>query len=447
MTESDINVLNSAIPDGDFLPSDWKQVLLGDVTTKKITDGTHKTPVYVDKGIPFITATNINNNRIDFSDCKFITENEHAFLIKRCKPEFGDVLLSKVGTLGLVAKVTINFEFSIFVQVALIKPNRSLIDSGYLEYVLSAPPLQNEINLKASQSTMKYIGVGKIAQLEIPLPPLPEQQSIAHILQTVREAKEKTDEVIRATKELKKSMMKHLFTYGPVSLEEAEKVKLKETEIGMMPEKWIVLSLNDLINIKHGYAFKGEFFGDEGPILLTPGNFTEHGGLYFNDRNLKRYSGDFPKEFILSSNDLVIVMTDLSPFCKILGNPAFIPDGETILHNQRIGKIIFKVDKINPKYLYYFLLLKEVKQIIKSTATGSTVRHTAPSRILNINIPLPRLPIQQQISDILSSIDTKIEAEENKRKSLEALFKTLLRDLMTAKRRVNNLSVEELAHA
>jgi type I restriction enzyme S subunit len=61
--------------------------------------------------------------------------------------------------------------------------------------------------------------------------------------------------------------------------------------------------------------------------------------------------------------------------------------------------------------------------------------------VKNQKIPLPPLPIQQKIAEILSAVDEKIEAEENKKKSLEDLFKTLLNNLMTGKIRVNNLEV------
>jgi len=237
--------------------------------------------------------------------------------------------------------------------------------------------------------------------------------------------------------------MRYLFTYGAVPVEEAEKLKLKETEIGWVPESWGIRLLGDLIDIKHGYGFKSEYFGDTGPVLLTPGNFTEYGGLYFNERNLKRYSGDYHSEFVLSHNDLVIVMTDLSRFCKILGNPAFIPDWDKILHNQRIGKIVLKNQELDKRFLYYFFITSEFKEFIKSTATGSTVRHTAPKRILSMRFALPGISEQKKIGLILSGIDRKIDEECKKSEILVILFKTLLNHLMTGEIRVSNFEAGE----
>jgi len=195
-----------------MIPEEWEVVRLGDVTREKITDGTHKTPKYTKIGIPFITSTNLVNGRIDFSKCKFISKEEHEFLTKRCKPEKDDILLSKVGTLGLTAKVDVGSEFSVFVQVALIKPKKELADSEFLKHMLSSKPMQHQIDVKSSQSTMKYIGVGKIAQLKIPLPPLPEQQKIASILSAIDEKIEAEENKKKALEDLFNTLLHNLMT-------------------------------------------------------------------------------------------------------------------------------------------------------------------------------------------------------------------------------------------
>lgn len=265
----------------------------------------------------------------------------------------------------------------------------------------------------------------------IPLPPLVEQKKIAEILSTVDEAIEKTDQIIEKTKEGKNWLLEILFSYG------INNSKYKaNAEVGKMPEKWNVETLGNLISIKHGYAFKSQHFGSEGPILLTPGNFKENGGLYFNERNLKRYYGAYPEEFTFLKDDLVIVMTDLSSYCKILGNPALISLSETVLHNQRIGKVVLNDNKIDKKYLYYFFLSKRYKKTIISTATGTTVRHTAPDRIYRLKIALPSLEEQQEIVEILSSIDAKLDKEVTGKNKLEILKTGLMQVLLTGRIRV-----------
>jgi len=77
-----------------------------------------------------------------------------------------------------------------------------------------------------------------------------------------------------------------------------------------MPGEWISKSLGDLVEIKHGFAFKGKFFRDDPPgeILLTPGNFAVGGG--FKADKFKYYDGPVPEEFVLREGDLIITMTD-----------------------------------------------------------------------------------------------------------------------------------------
>ena len=155
------------------IPESWKVVRLEEIVKESIKDGVHQTPTYVEDGkVSFITAKDIVDNKISFAECAYISLEEHETLIKRVKPEIGDVLLTKVGTIGNVALVDVSQEFSIFVQVALIKPKSDIIDSGFLLYVLQSEKGQTEINRKSAQSTMRFIGVQKISTVCIPFPSL-----------------------------------------------------------------------------------------------------------------------------------------------------------------------------------------------------------------------------------------------------------------------------------
>ena len=102
------------------IPKNWRWVRLGALSSV-ITDGTHKTPNYVNKGIPFISVQNISSGKYKDTKLKYITEDEHKKLICRCKPEKGDILLCRIGTLGHPYIVDLDFEFSIFVSLGLIK--------------------------------------------------------------------------------------------------------------------------------------------------------------------------------------------------------------------------------------------------------------------------------------------------------------------------------------
>ncbi|TAL28108.1 MAG: restriction endonuclease subunit S, partial [Nitrospirae bacterium] len=372
------------------IPVDWEALALSQVTEINMGQSPSSQDCHdYEEGLPFYQGNS------DFGS-KYPTVRRWCKKPSKVAKE-GDILISVRAPVGEINIAP--HECCIGRGLGAIRATKINSDYLYQSMLFHRKALE-----KVSQgSTFEAINRKDLSDFMIFAPSINEQNRIAEILTTVDDAIEETDRIIEKTKELKKGLMQKLLTRG------IGHKKFKKTEIGEIPEEWEVSKLDNLMSVKHGYAFEGQHFGSKGPVLLTPGNFREDGGLYFNGRNLKRYSGDYPKEFALSPNDLVIVMTDLSPFCKILGNPALIPQGERILHNQRIGKIVFRNKKVDKNFLYYFILSEMFKRVIKSTATGTTVRHTAPNRVLNIKIALPNLSEQKKIAEILNKVDLEIE--------------------------------------
>ena len=193
--------------------------------------------------------------------------------------------------------------------------------------------------------------------------------------------------------------------------------------------EWQEISLGSLINVKHGFAFKGEFFQTEANniILTTPGNFKIGGG--WKEDKCKYYNGNIPKDYILKGGELVVTMTDLSKEVDTLGYSAIIPEKteKTYLHNQRIGLVEFINDEIDKIYLYWLMRDKEYRWHVVSSASGSTVSHTSPTRIKEYEFLLPPLPEQKAIASVLSSLDDKIDLLHCQNKTLEAMAETLFR--------------------
>lgn len=192
--------------------------------------------------------------------------------------------------------------------------------------------------------------------------------------------------------------------------------------------EWQETTLGELISVKHGYAFQGEFFSDIPTeyILLTPGNFNIGGG--FKDEKFKYYMGDFPKEYILDSGDIIVTMTDLSKSGDTLGYSAKIPNSnKKFLHNQRLGLVEIKSDKVDSDFIYWLLRTKKYQKTIVNTASGSTVRHTSPSRIQEYIFLLPPLKEQKQIAHILSCLDNKIDNLHRQNETLEKIAQTLFK--------------------
>ena len=216
----------------------------------------------------------------------------------------------------------------------------------------------------------------------------------------------------------------------------------KSTDIGVIPEDWKIKKLKYLIKIINGFAFKSEFFSNNGVIVLTPGNFKLEGGLYFNEKNTKRYSSKFPLSTKFNFGDLLIVMTDLTRECNLLGKPAFIDTHETILHNQRIGKIEILTNEVINNFIFYFFLSNYYHLKVKETATGSTVRHTSNRSIYDISFSLPPLSEQKAIARVLSDVDELIRECDSLLTKKRDIKQGTMQQLLTGKQRLPGFSGE-----
>lgn len=196
-----------------------------------------------------------------------------------------------------------------------------------------------------------------------------------------------------------------------------------------MASKWKVTKVSDLLSIKHGFAFKGEYFTDEETEyqLTTPGNFSISGG--FQDIKPKYYDGPIPSDYVLSPGQIIVTMTDLSKKSDTLGFAAVIPNDEkTWLHNQRVGLVqIHDLEACNAVFINYLFRTHEYRSWVIGSATGTTVKHTSPSRITSYEFLLPPLAEQQAIAHILGTLDDKIEINRQMNETLEAMAQALFK--------------------
>lgn len=149
--------------------------------SRKIVDGAHFTPTYSDTGIPFLRVTDIQSEYINLNEIKYIPEHEHRELIKRCNPEFGDLLLSKNGTIGIPKLVNWEWEFSIFVSLCLVKLKEELT-AEYAEYFFKCHELKEQISGLIKQSTVINLHLDKIQNFWLCIPPVEEQIAIVTVL-------------------------------------------------------------------------------------------------------------------------------------------------------------------------------------------------------------------------------------------------------------------------
>ena len=196
----------------------------------------------------------------------------------------------------------------------------------------------------------------------------------------------------------------------------------------MTAAAWRNCKLGDLLEIKHGYAFQGEYFTNAGShIVLTPGNFNEEGGFKDKGDKEKWYDGPIPSDYVLNEGDLIVAMTEQAE--GLLGSSAIIPRSGRYLHNQRLGLVqVRDQSEADKGFLYYLFNSKPVRQQIRGSASGTKIRHTAPSRIGEVKVSVPPLPFQRRIAGILSAYDDLIENNQRRIKILEEMARSLYRE-------------------
>lgn len=275
-----------------------------------------------------------------------------------------------------------------------------------------------------------------LTQLAIPLPPLPEQKKIAHILSTVQRAIEAQERIIQTTTELKKALMHKLFTEG------LRNEPQKQTEIGPVPESWEVVPLGELLEIaQYGMSVKGNPDGDY-PIL----RMTNQVDGQIVGRSLQFVEitvGDFEK-FRVERGDILFNRTNS---LDLVGRTAiFDLEGEFVFASYLI-RLRTDETKLNPFFLNCYFNTDEIQARLKSIATRAVSQsNISATRLKGFPIPKPSLDEQNEIVAHATALDRKLALHRSKLEQLQDLFRTLLHELMTAKTRVGNSNLSTVSN-
>jgi len=423
------------------LPEEWEVVRLGEYC-KVFSGYAFKSDDFCNNGVLVVKIGNLQNGSIVFNtkESFFPREKINDDISKYILNE-GDILIALTGaTTGKISLVPKSVNGALLNQrVGKFSIYNDSLYKSFVMYYVMTDEFQNYIKKNILQSAQGNISPKQIETFSIPLPPLAEQQKIAAVLSAVQEAKEKTEAVIAAAKALKKSMMKHLFTYGPVSPEEVENIQLKETEIGPVPKDWEVVRLGEVLDFKNGINFKADQKGEKGILTIDVLNMYGN-GIYVNLNNLYRVDKNIDKNYLLKEGDLLFVRSSLKRE-GVGWTSLFKPTNEPVTFCGFIIRARIINKDIYPEYITNYLRTEIARDNLISSSGKVAITNINQGMLGEIKIPLPPLPTQQKIASILSAIDAKIEAEENKKQALEELFKSLLHNLMNAKIRVNHLEI------
>jgi len=324
-------------------------------------------------------------------------------------------------------------------DIIVLKPLRRRVLPQFLAYVLHTPEF-----VAYATSTMRGVNHPRtswqaISEFKVLVPPVEEQRKIAAVLSAVQEAKEKTEAVIEAAKALKRALLKYLFTYGPVPVDQADRVELKETEAGLIPLEWEAVTIGEVAHVRGGYGFPHRYQGrtaGQFPFykvsdMNTPGNETVmlRANNYVDTDVLEDLRAKpFPPGTVIFPKIGGAVYTNKK---RILLQPSLVD-------NNVMGVTVADTDRCMPEFLFWTLQNIDLGQL----ASRGPLPSITAQRVKRYVVALPPLEEQQRIVDTLRAVESKLQAERERRSALETLFKALLRDLMTGRIRVNDLDLE-----
>lgn len=167
------------------IPESWKWVRLNDAVLS-IADIDHKMPETVNEnGYPYISPVNFTPTGIDYDNAKMVGKSDFERLSKKCKPEKGDIVFPRYGTIGVVRMVDTEREFLVSYSCCTVKNIANLMHPQYVFYVLQSVMIKQEINRYINKTTQPNVGLQSIKQFLFPLPPLAEQKRIVAKLEEI----------------------------------------------------------------------------------------------------------------------------------------------------------------------------------------------------------------------------------------------------------------------
>lgn len=407
-----------------LIPDDWEIESLGNLQSERlpsINPGDfeneefeyYSIPAYQDGGIPFTEkGMNIQSTKLLLKEGSvlFGKLNPRVEKVWRVKSH---TKLRKIGStewIPILPKDNADSNFLYFVEWSdYIMPKAKQLVSG------STPSRQR-------------VDPPSFYKLIIPLPPLPEQKKIAHVLSKIQQAIKTQEQIIITTQELKKALMQKLFTEG------LNGEPQKQTEIGLIPESWEVKQLSEIADDFIGggtpSTSKSEYW--DGDIHWTTSKRLDAESIYLVDgeKRISKLGLDNSATHLIPKNNLII--STRVTVGKIAINKI------DIAISQDLTGLFIDQNKYSLEFLAYSIYTERVQKIFDAQKRGATIKGITRDDLKEIKIAIPQINTQKIIANIFSDIDSKIFIHKNAKVQLTELFKTMLSQLMTGQIRVKN---------
>ena len=409
---------------------EWKEVIATDYCYK-VADGTHDSPKRQNRGRFLITSKHIKGPSIDFDNAYYISEDDYQKIIKRSKIDKWDVIVSMIGEYcGFCYLEDSDFTDYAVKNVGILKVGER-IKSLWLYYYLNSPDGRNQLKNTRAGSSQPYISLGSLRNLLIPEPPRDVMERTVSILSSLDRKIELNNKINADLEEMAQAIFKNWF----VDFEPFKDGKFVDSELGMIPEGWKVISLNEILDNVSGYSYKGSELQSSNIAMATIKNFERKGGFKTEGYKEIVISKKIKETQFVNMFDVLVAHTDLTQNAEIVGNPAIVLSKggyEKLIMSMDLTKVISTIDGVTNGLLYCILSTSRFKEHALGYVNGTTVLHMSKKAVPEYTCAFPK--DINQIRDLCITLDSiykrmAVTYDENSR--LSTLRDTLLPRLMS----------------
>lgn len=340
-----------------------------------IYDGTHSTPNYTESGVKFASVENIGNL---YATRKYISEKD--FDKYKIKPRIGDVMMTRIGSVGVCTVVDRNEALAFYVSLALLRPQLDKVQSRFLKYAIESIHGRKELRKRTLINAVPIkINKDDIGKVTIPLPPIEIQSEIVHTLDNYTENVVKLQNQLTA--ELTARQKQYTFYRNKLlTFSENEKAKIVKISLGDIgPICMCKRILKSQTNTVEGVPFyKIGTFGKKADAYISKETFDEYRSKY-----------SFPKK----GDVLISAAGTIGRTVVYDGKPAYFQDSNIVWIDNNESVVL-------NSYLRYCYELKPWK-----VSSGGTIQRLYNDNIAKAIITVPSLDVQNRIVNVLDNFE------------------------------------------
>lgn len=366
-----------------------------------IRDGTHGSPVRTEGGIPVLSAMNVKNGVLNLDTDRFTSEDEYQAFSRRVSLIAGDVLLTIVGTIGRAAVVKSIAPWVFQRSVAIIRPKSDKLESSFLYHVTQSIDFQTQLDRASNKSSQAGVYLGKLGEVLIPLPPLPEQRRIAAILDKADALRTKRQEALAQLDRLAQSIFVEMFG-----------------DLFTNSNGFPISRLGDCCDVRDGTHDSPSYVA-EGYPLVTSKNVRD-GKIDLSDVNFIS-EADYNE---INRRSKVDIGDILMPMIGTIGNPVLVEE-EPSFAIKNMALIKFKPNSPCRELVLQFLRSDCFDRLVASKNKGGTQKFLALGEIRGLPLPVPPAASQAEFSKRIHAINRKRTRYEDALDGTDGLFASL----------------------